>query len=132
MAIKAHLKSILEQSADLMALIGSNKIFSRLVPQRVSPPYVFFYLKGGNSDLLLREDIGETEDIFQFNCIATSSDTAEAMGKAVKKVLHGYRANKPGLVPISLIQVINVFDDDWSLETELYRRIVETEVHHNE
>lgn len=132
MAIKKHLKTILEQSAALIAITGAGKIFSGRVPQKVSAPYVFFYLKGGKSDLLLREDIGETEDIFQFNCIATSSDTAEEMSRAIKKALHGYRANIPGLVPISLIQVINIFDDDWSIDVGLYRRIVEAEVHHNE
>lgn len=132
MAIKKHLKTILEQSAALIAITGSGKIFSGRVPQKVSAPYVFFYRKGGNSDLLLREDIGETEDVFQFNCIATSSDTAEEMAKVTKKALQGYRANIPSLVPISLIQVINVFDDDWSIDVGLYRCVVEAEVHHNE
>jgi len=132
--LKEHIKYLLENNSTVSSLVTVSeevRVYSgSKAPQRAKLPFIFFRSTGSSQERHLRGLAGVTIDQYQFNCVATTGDTAEAVAEAVRDALQNYTGGHQNGSTISELDVHDITEDDWSDSVGLSTYIVKAEISH--
>ncbi|MBX9877632.1 MAG: DUF3168 domain-containing protein [Candidatus Obscuribacterales bacterium] len=130
MSLEAHIFQRLSGDGQVRS-IASDRIYPIQWEQNLQPPAVVYQIISKESNQSHDGPDGLATSHVQFNCIAKDYDTTVALKEAVRLSLQGYTGTLEG-TEIQSCECENDFDDDFSSDAELYRRILILAISHDE
>jgi len=131
--IEKAITSILKNSADVAALVGT-RVYAFRLPQNATLPAITYH-RVSTYRLITHDQTstGLSNPRFQFNLYANSIDVCKQMSAAVRKAFLGYQAEVGTTTKVSIYAILPESEIDIiEADLDLYYTMVDYKFSHNE